>query len=77
MLIEKKLTLAVVLAVVMESAGVLIWAGAASERLKEVEVRLASQAQMAERLARVEVHLQLQSQQLDRIEEALAERAAR
>ncbi len=67
-MIERKLTLAVVVAVTVESAGVLIWAGAASERLKEVEVRVAAQAEMAERLARVEVHLELAAAQLDRIE---------
>ena len=72
-MIERKLTLAVVVAVVLESAGVLIWAGAASERLKEVEVRVAAQAEMAERLARVEVHLELAAAQLDRIEEKVAE----
>lgn len=67
-MIDRKLTLAVVFAVMMESAGVLIWAGAASERLKEVELRVAAQAAMAERLARVEAHLQLQTAQLGRIE---------
>jgi len=71
MLIERKISLAVILAVVMESAGVLIWAGAASERLKEVEVRVAAQAAMAERLARVEVHLELAAAQLNRIEKKL------
>jgi len=74
MLIEKKLTLAVVLAVVVESAGVLIWAGGASERLKEVEVRVAAQAAMAERLARMEVHLELAAAQLNRIEKKLEEK---
>lgn len=71
-MLERKLTLAVVVAVVLESAGVLMWAGAASERLKEVEVRVAAQAEMAERLARVEVHLELAAAQLDRIEEKVA-----
>jgi hypothetical protein len=70
-MIEKKLTLAVILAVVLESSGVLIWAGAASERLKEVEVRVAAHAQMAERLARVEVHLENAAAQLERIEKKL------
>jgi hypothetical protein len=68
-MIEKKLTFAVILAVTMESAGVLIWAGAAFERLKEVELRVAAPADMAERLARVEVHLQLAAGRLDRIEQ--------
>lgn len=73
-MIERKLTLAVVVAVVLESAGVLMWAGAATERLKEVEVRVAAQAEMAERLARVEVHLEQAAAQLDRIEEKVAGR---
>jgi len=70
-MVEKKLTLAVILAVVLESSGVLIWAGAASERLKEVEVRVAAQAAMSDRLARVEVHLELAAAQLNRIEKRL------
>lgn len=74
MVIERKLTLAVIFGVVMESSGVLIWAGAASERLKEVEVRVAAQAEMADRLARVEVHLQLAAAQLNRIEKKLEAR---
>jgi hypothetical protein len=71
MLIEKKMTLAVVLAAVLESAGVLIWAGAASERLKEVEVRVAAQSAMAERMARVEVRQEEAAAQLGRIERKL------
>lgn len=71
MLVEKKMTLAVVLAVVLESAGVLIWAGSASERLKEVEVRVATQSAMAERMARVEVRQEEAAAQLGRIERKL------
>jgi hypothetical protein len=70
-MIEKKLTMAVIFAVILESSGVLIWAGAASERLKEVEVRVAAQAQMADRLARVEIHLEIAAAQLNRIEKRL------
>ena len=36
--------------------------------LKEVEMRVAAQAEMAERLARVEVQLELAATQLDRIQ---------
>jgi hypothetical protein len=71
MLVEKKVTLAVILAVVLESAGVLMWVGATSEKLKEVEVRVAAQADMADRLTRVEVHLELAGRQLNRIEKKL------
>lgn len=67
-MIDKKITWAVILALVVESAGVFAWAGGASERLKEVEVRVAQQASMSERLARVEVQLELMAVQLTRIE---------
>jgi hypothetical protein len=70
-MIEKKLTLAVILAVILESSGVLIWAGAASERLKEMEVRVAAQAGLSDRLARVEVRLELVAAQLERIADRL------
>lgn len=73
-MLERKLTIAVVFAVMVESAGVLLWAGAASERLKEVETRVAQQSLLAERLARVETHLQAQSAQLDRIESKMEAR---
>jgi hypothetical protein len=71
MLVEKKVTLAVIFAVAAESAGVFMWAGATSEKLKEVEAGIADQADMAERLARVEVHLELAGEQLTRIENKL------
>jgi nicotinamide riboside transporter PnuC len=70
-MIEWKVTTAVVLAIGLEAAGLFLWAGAASERLKELELRVAGQAQMAERLARVEVHLQMATAQLNRIEKKL------
>jgi hypothetical protein len=71
MLVEKSVSLAGIVAVVVESAGVLVWAGAASERVKELEVRVAAQAAMAERLARVEVRLEDAGAQLARIEKKL------
>lgn len=67
-MIDRKITFAPILAIVVESAGVFAWAGGAAERLKEVEMRVAAQADMSERLARVEVQLELAATQLDRIE---------
>ena len=58
MAIEKKVSLAVLVAVIVEAAAVLLWAGAASERLKDVELRVAAQAGWSERLTRVEVRLE-------------------
>lgn len=69
--IEKKISLAVILAVTVEAAAVLLWAGAASERLKDVELRIAAQASWPERLTRVEVRLEEAAAQLGRIERKL------
>ncbi len=68
---EKKVTWALILTAALESAGVLIWVGGTSEKLREVEDRVAAQADMADRLTRVEVHLELAARQLDRIEKKL------
>ena len=66
-MIDKKITAGVILALIVESAGVFAWAGATGERLREVEARVGAQGQMAERLARVEVKLDLATAQLTRI----------
>lgn len=73
MLVEKKVSFAVILAVVLESAGVLMWVGSTSEKLREVELKIADQQGMAERLARVEAHMELAAAQLSRIERKLEE----
>ena len=70
-MIDRKITLALILALVVESAGVFAWAGGTGERLKEVELRVAAHADAAERLARVEVTLELAAAQLSRIERKL------
>ena len=70
-MIDRKITLALILALIVESAGVFAWAGGAGERLKEVELRLVSQSAMAERLARVEVKLELAAALMTRIEQKL------
>lgn len=70
-MIERKVTLAVVLAMAMEAAGALVWAGEASQRLTEVEGRVTAQAGFDERMARMEVRLELASAQLSRIEKKL------
>lgn len=70
-MIDKKITWALILAITIESAGVFAWAGGTSERLNELEMRVATQAEMAVRLARVEVQLELAAVQLTRIEAKL------
>lgn len=70
-MIDRKITLALIFALVVESAGVFAWAGGTGERLKEVELRVARQSDAAERLARVEVKIEQAATQLSRIERKL------
>ncbi|MBI1360936.1 MAG: hypothetical protein GC155_11715 [Alphaproteobacteria bacterium] len=70
-MVEKKVTVAVLFAMAMEAAGALVWAGEASQRLSEVEGRVAAQSGLDERMARMEVRLELASAQLSRIEKKL------
>ena len=70
-MIDKKITWALIFAIVIESAGVFAWAGGIDERLKEAEARVVAQSEMAVRLARVEVKLELVVAQLTRIEARL------
>ena len=63
-MIDKKITAGVVLALIVESAGVFAWAGATGERLYQVEASVGAQGQLPERLARVEVKLDLATAQL-------------
>lgn len=70
-MIDRKITLALKLALIVESAGVFAWAGGTGERLKEVELRVVSQSAMAKRLARVEVKLELAAAQMTRVGQKL------
>ena len=70
-MIDRKITLALIFALIVESAGVFAWAGGTGERLKDVELRVAAHADSAERLARVEVKLELATAQLTRIAQKL------
>lgn len=70
-MIDRKITLALILALVVESAGVFAWAGAVGQRLDEVEARAETHSRLAERMARVEVQLDQANAQLARIERKL------
>lgn len=70
-MIDKKITLALILAVIVESAGVFAWVGATSERLKDAEMRVAALLGVTERIARVEAKLEHAGEQLTRIEQKL------
>ena len=67
-MIDKKITVSVIPALIVESAGVFARAGDTGERLRKVEVRGGTNAQIAERLARVAVRIDLAAAQLARTE---------
>ena len=77
MIFDRRFGLALVVTVLLQTAGALIWAGRAAERLDAVEQRLALQQPLAERLARLEVHADDARASLDRIERRLEARSAR
>jgi hypothetical protein len=73
---DKRITFALIFAVVVETAGALIWGGRAAARLDEVERRVAAEGAFSERLARIETELDDVRRTLDRIDRALeAERS--
>ncbi len=57
--------------VLLQSAGALIWAGAASERIAELERDVAAKPVLLERTARLEAQTALVREQLNRIEAKL------
>jgi hypothetical protein len=73
MKIDPRITLALIFALFLETAGGLIWAGRAAARLDEVERAVATQPEVAERLARLEVQVADARQSLARIEGKLDE----
>ncbi len=72
--LDRRVSVAVVLAVVLETTGALLWAGAAAERIDQLEVGAAQAVPVSERLARLEAQTAAMRAQLDRIEARLDQR---
>lgn len=68
MTFDRRIALGVIFALFVQTAGALMWAGAAAQRLEIVEQEVAAQKGVSERLARVETELAAMRKQLDRIE---------
>jgi tetrahydromethanopterin S-methyltransferase subunit B len=68
---DTNITWALVLAIALETAGGLIWAGAAAQRLDAVELRVADMREVNSRMARLEVQIADMRAQLDRLETKL------
>ncbi len=69
--IDPRVTYALILALFLETAGGLIWAGRAAARLDDVERAVATQPEVADRLARLEEQLAEARRSLARIEAKL------
>ena len=71
---DNRIGFALILAMIVQTAGAFIWAGRAAARLDEVERRIALQQPVAERLARLEVRADEAHASLERIERRLDRR---
>ncbi|WP_421863779.1 hypothetical protein [Parvibaculum sp.] len=69
--IDRRVPLAVILAILMQSAAALLWAGAANERLAGLEARTERIGELVERTARLEEQAKAANAALGRIEERL------
>jgi hypothetical protein len=70
-MIDRRISLALVFAIALETAGAFMWAGAAAERIDQLERNAAGSGAVAERLARLEAEMTGMRAQLDRIEARL------
>lgn len=75
--LDRQVSAALLVAVALQAAAVLLWAGKASARIDEMQRRLEAQAPVAERLARLEAQAEASRQSLVRIEARLESAHAR
>ena len=68
---DRTITLGLVVTVMLQTAGALIWAGATEARLNTLETQMALTPAVAERLARLEGQSIIMAQSLSRIERRL------
>lgn len=68
---DMRITLALLAALFLQTAGGLMWIGHAAERLEQVERSVDAQPEVADRLARLEEQLAEARRSLARIEERL------
>lgn len=69
--LDKRVPVALIVTLVVQTAGLGFWLGQISTRLTTVEITLADDAENAERLARVEAQSESMKAQLARIEAIL------
>jgi len=69
--LDRTLTMSVVATIVLQTAGALLWVGAAEARLNALEIEAKSQPPISERLARLEEQMGMARMSLTRIEHRL------
>ncbi|MEM7330315.1 MAG: hypothetical protein AAF437_16355 [Pseudomonadota bacterium] len=70
---ERKIGTAVIVALALQAASSLLWAGAAAQRINALEQQMAERQPVVERLTRVEARLEAVQAQLARIESKVAQ----
>jgi len=70
----RKVPVALIAALAVQTVGGLVWAGGAAARIGTLEARVAEQALVAERLARLEEQSKATRAAVDRIERRLEDR---
>ncbi len=69
--VDPRITIAVIITIILQTAGALLWAGQAAARLEAVERAVATQPEVADRLARLEEQVGEARRALARIERRL------
>lgn len=69
--LDPRITIAVIVTIILQTAGALLWAGQAAARLEAVERAVATQPEVADRLARLEEQVGDARRALTRIERKL------
>ncbi len=69
--LDRTITLTIIFAIFMQTAGALIWVGSAEARLAAVEQRVLDAPRVTERLARLEEQMVMARASLQRIEKRL------
>ncbi|MBX3509250.1 MAG: hypothetical protein KF714_10735 [Parvibaculum sp.] len=69
--LDRRVPLAVILTIAMQTGAALLWAGAAAERLTALEARTERIGELVERIARLEEQTKAANASLARIEERL------
>jgi len=75
--LDRRVPLALIVAILIQTAGALMWAGAASERINQLERQVISEDDMGERTARLEAQAAYMRATLARIEDKLDRAIAR